>query len=101
MSRQIKVSHLAQADLDLIWVFVARERNIEAANRVIDSITDRFPLLRSQTRAGRRGEEFGPGTRIFPVGNYLIYYRERKGGIEISRVIHTSRDQRKVWGLRD
>ena len=30
--------------------------------------------------------------RKFPVGNYLIFYREQKKNIEIIRVLHANRD---------
>jgi toxin ParE1/3/4 len=29
-----------------------------------------------------------PGVRSFPVGNYLIFYRETGQGVEIIRVLH-------------
>jgi plasmid stabilization system protein ParE len=39
-----------------------------------------------------------PGLRVFPVGNYLIYYRKApRGGILIARVIHGMRDQESAW----
>jgi hypothetical protein len=30
--------------------------------------------------------------RFFPVGNYLIFYREASHGIEIIRVLHSARN---------
>jgi toxin ParE1/3/4 len=37
------------------------------------------------------------GLRSHPVGNYVIYYREMKTGIEIVRVIHGARDVAKAF----
>ena len=33
-----------------------------------------------------------PGIRFFPVGNYLIFYRESAEGIQVIHVIHGARD---------
>jgi plasmid stabilization system protein ParE len=70
---------------------------VEAATRLVDSITELFFVLGRQPRAGRRRDDFQPGTRTFPAGNYIIYYRPRKGGIDVSHVIHAKRDQRAAW----
>lgn len=37
------------------------------------------------------GVQYGT-LRKFPVGNYLIFYREQKKNIEIMRVLHANRD---------
>jgi toxin ParE1/3/4 len=65
-----RVAPLAERDLDDIWYYVAREASsIEVANRLIDSITDRFILLASFPHLGRsRDEDFGPGSRSFALG---------------------------------
>ena len=43
-----RVAPLAEADLDDIWLYVARESgSLETANRLIDRLTDRFLLLAS------------------------------------------------------
>ena len=61
-------------ELDDIWYYVARESgSIEIADRLIDSITDRFYLLASHPYVGRlRG--FAPRIEKFsrrPVHRYL------------------------------
>src|SRR5215813_10508017 len=92
--RRYRLSRLAKADLDRIWLRIVRGANIEKADRFIDSITARFPML---SDAGRASDDIEPGLRTFPAGNYLIYYRRSpRAGILISRVIHGIRDQRKA-----
>ena len=60
-----RVAARAEADLDDIWEYVAKESGgMEIANRLIDSITDRFFLLSSFPQIGRaRHEDFGLGSR--------------------------------------
>jgi plasmid stabilization system protein ParE len=44
----------AQTDLDEIWYYIAKESGgIDVANRLIDSITDRFFILASFPYIGR------------------------------------------------
>jgi toxin ParE1/3/4 len=76
-----RVARRASADLDDIWYYVAKESgSIEIANRLIDSITNRFLLLASHAHLGRsRDDDFGLGSRSFPVGEYLIVYCVQKG----------------------
>lgn len=95
--RGYRLSRPAKADLDQIWLLIARDADIEKADRFIDSITDRFPMLSAMPEAGRASDEIEQGLRRFPAGNYLIYYRRAsRGGILISRVMHGMRDQRKA-----
>src|ERR1700722_5984961 len=67
----------ADSDLDGIWYYVASEgASIEIADRLIDSITDRFFLIANYPNIGRRrDDDLRPGLRSFPVGEYLIIYR--------------------------
>ena len=84
----------AEAELDNIWYYIAKESgSIEIADRVIDSLTDRFFLLTTHPHVGRRrDEDLRPGLRSFPVGEYLIIYRVEREDVFILHVIHGSRD---------
>jgi plasmid stabilization system protein ParE len=56
-----RVAPRADADLDDIWLYVANDSgSLDVANRLIDSITDRFFLLADFPHLGRnRDEDFG------------------------------------------
>jgi len=58
-----RVAARAETDLDDIWLYVAKDSgSIETANRLIDTITDRFFVLASFPYIGRsREKDFGPG----------------------------------------
>jgi toxin ParE1/3/4 len=100
--RRYRLARPAKADLDQIWLHVARNASIETADRFIDTITGRFPFLAGSSEAGPARDEIEPGLRVFPVENYLIYYRKTaRGGIQISRIIHGMRDQEKAWDRED
>ena len=84
----------AEAELDDIWYYIAKEsRSIEIADRVVDSIADRFFLLATHPHVGRRrDEDLRPGLRSFPVGEYVIIYRVEADDVLILHVIRGSRD---------
>lgn len=85
------VSPLAEEDLEEIWSFVA-ERDVEAADRLIDEITGRFDHLLAYPEAGRARHELMVNLRSLPVKRYVIFYQPTDDGVEIFRVLHGSRD---------
>ena len=89
---QYRIAEAARADLDALWLYVAEQGGLDAADRLIDAITERFPLLAANPGMGRERNELAPGLRSFPVGDYLIFYRRARGRIDIVRVLHGSRD---------
>ena len=82
----------AVEDLDNIWFYIATE-SIDAANRLVDSLTRRFLLLAQHPYMGRvRDEDFGPGSRSFALGEYVVLYRVQESSVLILRVVHGHRD---------
>jgi toxin ParE1/3/4 len=92
---EIKRSPLLRDDLIEIWLYIAQD-NPAAADRVLDKLEQKFSILAANPRIGRLRSDIGPDVRSFAVGNYIVLYRERTGGIEIGRVIHGKRDLSQV-----
>ncbi len=88
---QVLRTTLAHLDLIEIAVYLGK-LNPAAANRVLNAISDRCNTLSDFPELGRKRDELAPLLRSFPVGNYVIYYRPRQGGIEVVRVLHGARD---------
>lgn len=96
--KRIRVSRHAARDLDRIWQYVAADANsLEVADQVVDSIVGHFALLAKQPQAGRAREDIDSGVRSFPSGSYLIYYRELKSHVVVSRVLHGKREHLGAW----
>src|SRR5437763_823618 len=96
--KRFRIARRAQVDLDEIWLRIARESNTEIADRFLDHIKVKFPMLAEMREAGRTCDDLEPELRCFPARAYLIYYRKAPGGgIRISRVIHGMRDQKTAW----
>lgn len=74
--------------------FVAvRSGSVEIADRLIDSITDRFLLISRYQQIGRsRDHDLRPGLRSFAVGEYVILYRMEGKDVLILHVMRGSRD---------
>lgn len=89
-----RLSRQAEVDLDEIWLYVAKASgSIDLANRVVDSITDRFCLLAGFPYLGRsRDENFGAGYRSANAGEYVIVYCLDRDDVLILRVVHGRRD---------
>ncbi len=96
MKRRLVISRDAETDLILIWVYHA-EKSERAAQRIRNEIASRYDLLLEHPRMGRSREEVRAGFRSFPVGNYVIFYRELEDGIEIVRVLHGAQDVSGVF----
>ncbi len=89
-----RVSKGANRALDEIFLWWAERVNLSAADRLIESITERFWLLGEYPEAGKSVEELAPGVRCFPAGKYLIYYRRTRHGTDILHIFHGARNQR-------
>jgi len=95
------VSPQAEADLDDIWFYVAKESgSIELATKMVDSFSDQFLLLGRYPHLGRpRDDDFGPGSRSIVVSEYVVVYCvEQNGDVLILRVVHGRRDLESLFG---
>ena len=94
------VSPLARADLDGIWDYIAERSSAETATEFMWKFYQSFASIASSPAAGVAVPDLlAEGARKFPVGNYLVYYRPRRGRVEILRVLHGKRVQKRA--LRD
>jgi toxin ParE1/3/4 len=94
-----RISPLAEADLDEIWLYVATESSsIEVADRLIDAITGHFLVIAAFPHAGRaRDNDLGPARRSFPTGEYVIVYSVEGPDVSILRVVHGKRDLETIF----
>lgn len=92
----------AATDLDNIWYYIAKESgSLERADRLIDAITERFYLLSTHPRLGRKRDDLRVGLRSYPVGDYVIIYRVTEtDDVLISYVSHSRQDLQRLIGSR-
>ncbi len=76
----------AEADLEDIYLYIAQD-NPTAAHKLLSAIDRKANLLAENPLLGQARPEIAAGLRHFPVGRYLLLYREIPDGIELVRVI--------------
>jgi plasmid stabilization system protein ParE len=95
---EILVSPAAEAEMDDIWLYVAREsQSIEIASRVVDAITSKFGLLARYPTAGRIREDLEPSVRSFAADGYLIVYHYAEP--DVVTILHIVARGRDLFGL--
>lgn len=82
----------ADDDLESIVDYIARDKP-QAARDWLAKLKSTCMTIATQPGVGEERKGFGiPGCRSFSVGQYVVFFRPIKGGIEVSRIIHGSRD---------
>ncbi len=94
----LHISLEAEADLDDIWLYVAKEsQSLEPAGLFLDRFATFFSRLAQNPYLGRRRDELRPGYRSFPIGSYVFFYRlVAAEEILVLRVIHAKRDLEEI-----
>ena len=95
MPRVVRTASMEE-DLFLIWNYI-REDNEAAADRIVRMIDEKFLLLAQHPRLGPARSDLAADLRYFPVGSYLIFYREIADGVEIIRVLHGARNMEALF----
>ena len=88
-----RVTRRPQAAIDIldIWGFIAEDSTVEA-DRWIDRLDERLNLWATQPLIGRLRDELAPELRSMPFGRYVVFFLPLPEGIDIVRVLHSSRD---------
>ena len=82
---------LAELDLLDIWDYIADD-SIDRADESLSRIEEKLQALARNPGMGRKREELLPGLQGFPIGNYVVFYREIENGIDAIRILRGSRD---------
>jgi plasmid stabilization system protein ParE len=86
------ISPSALEDLQEIWDFIAAD-NVHAADQLQDEFFEAFDELSRRPGIGHARQDLtNRQVRFWPVGSYLIVYREIPGRIQIVAIFHGARD---------
>jgi toxin ParE1/3/4 len=96
MSR-FRLTLKAQEDLREIRAYIAERGSNRAAARWIGTLRQRFRRLAETPGMGRPRDDLAPDLRSLAVGDYLIFYRQERGGIQIVHVLHGARDIEQLF----
>jgi plasmid stabilization system protein ParE len=86
----------ALIDLQGIWDFID---NPDAADRTINELYAAFEYLAEWPGSGHTRRDLTPSAvRFWPVGSYLVLYREKSIPLQIVTVVHGARDISALLG---
>jgi len=92
---------LARRDLKEIGAYLAREsRSRDVATRFLDRILRKCEIHATQPELGEACPDLGAEVRRFSAGNYVVFFRPLRDGIEVLRVLHGGRDIPAAWRSR-
>jgi toxin ParE1/3/4 len=81
----------AEADVLEIWDYIA-EDSLAEADRWVDRLDEKLQLWATQPTIGKARDELAPGLRSMAFGRYVVFFEPLQEGIDIVRVLHSSRD---------
>jgi toxin ParE1/3/4 len=87
---------LAELDLLDIWDYIADD-SPDRADDFLDRIESKLMTLAQNSGLGRKRSDLLPNLRSFPIGNYVVFYQQIEGGIDVIRLLHGSRDVEEVF----
>jgi toxin ParE1/3/4 len=92
MTLQIRLSPLAQADLDDIWTYTIVQWDEAQAQAYLLGLDTTMKLLAENPRIGRAIDEIRKGYFKFPAASHLLIYRLKPDAIEFMRILHGRMD---------
>ena len=88
---ELILSPEAEQDLVDIWIYIAEDSPTNA-DHYVDKLYDKGILLSQNPEIGTKRPDIMETLRSFPIDHYILFYREQAKGIELIRVLHSSRD---------
>jgi toxin ParE1/3/4 len=85
---RFRFSRRAEADLLSIGEYTLREWGKAQAARYIGDLEVCGQTLADNPALGRLCDEVRPGLRRHEHGKHVIFYRQERGGILVSRILH-------------
>ncbi len=83
-------------DLEEIWLYIAEDSPYNA-DQFLDRLQEKFAPLADNPDIGVSRNRLAEGLKVFPFGNYLIYYRATDSELQIIRVTHAAREQAALF----
>ncbi len=84
-----RLSRRAEADLLHIAEFSAERWGVVRGNEYLSDLESCMEMLARNPALGRACDSVRPKLRRFEKGSHVIFFRESRGGIAVSRVLHS------------
>ncbi|ACT14473.1 MULTISPECIES: type II toxin-antitoxin system RelE/ParE family toxin [Pectobacterium] len=88
---KIKLTPLAQHDLEAIYLYGLLHFNQERAEAYLETIEHAFTAIR-HNKIGIERKELGPGLYSFPVARHTLFFLYETDSVIVVRILHHSQD---------
>ncbi len=85
---EFRLSRRAEADLLSIGEFTIHEWGISQAARYLNELETCCQMLADNLALGRACDYIRPGLRRHEHGKHVLFYRQERDGVVISRILH-------------
>jgi toxin ParE1/3/4 len=92
----VRYSKRAREDILDIWLWIARDNNVNLADDIAERIELRAAMLADHPELGIARPEIAPDARSLVVERWLILYRVETYGAQVVRVVDGARDLTRV-----
>lgn len=96
-----RLTPAANADLEDIWLYTARNWSADQADRYTEALEDAFGALLGMPEIARERHEFNPPVRIHPSAQHVIVYRIQNDRLIILRVLGGRQNWRALLDLTE
>lgn len=90
-AKSYRLSPLAEADLEEIWLYTSRKWSLQQADSYYRSLVTTFSALAEGRKLGRKVEVRTEYFK-FLVGAHVVYFRVDDDQIDIIRILHSRMD---------
>lgn len=88
---KIKLTPLAQRDLEAIYLYGLRHFNEERAGAYLETIEQAFAAIR-RNKIGIERKELGLGLYSFPIVRHTLFFLYETDSVIVVRILHQSQD---------
>ena len=99
--KDYRLAPAAEADLEDIWLYTARNWSLQQADRYMDALEGAFDTLVARPEIARERPEFDPPVRVHPSAQHVIVYRIEADHRVILRVLGGRQNWQAFLDLAD
>ncbi len=96
-----RLTPMAGADLEDIWLYTAQTWSPAQADRYTDTLLATFDILVAMPTMARERREFDPPVRIYPSAEHLIIYRTDSAWLVVIRILGARQNWRSLLEVID
>ncbi|WP_424973320.1 type II toxin-antitoxin system RelE/ParE family toxin [Dinoroseobacter sp. S76] len=89
---EYRLSKDAEQDVIDIYLYTVENFGARQADRYVDELEERFKVIASSPKLGRRYDEVKAGVRRLAYESHSIYYTVGSHGIFVLRILHQRMD---------